>query len=74
MEILVIENYFFNLDAKLVPYSLTSPFRHVYNTDTSLLQTACLVPEMAKIIHSLPLQCGHLCKADTFDSVPLVSI
>ena len=36
-------------------YSLTSPYGHPYNTDTSLLRTVCLVPEMPKIIHFLPL-------------------
>jgi len=36
-------------------YSLTSPYEHLYNTDTSLLRTVRLVPEMPKIIHSLPL-------------------
>ena len=36
-------------------YSLTSPYGHLYNTDTSLLQTVRLVPEMPKILHSLPL-------------------
>ena len=35
--------------------SLTSPYRHLYNTDTSLLQAVRLVPEVPKIIHSLPL-------------------
>ena len=36
-------------------YSLTTPFGHLYNTDTSLLRTVRLVPEMPKMIHSLPL-------------------
>ena len=36
-------------------YSLTSPYRHLYNTDTSLLRTVRLVLEMPSIIHSLPL-------------------
>ena len=36
-------------------YSLTSPNGHLYNTDTSLLRTVRLVPEMPKLIHSLPL-------------------
>ena len=36
-------------------YSLNSPFGHLYNTDTSLLRTVRLVPEMPKMIHSLPL-------------------
>ena len=36
-------------------YSLTSPYGHLHNTDTSLLRTVRLVPEMTKIIHSLPL-------------------
>ena len=49
-------------------YSLTSPCGHLYNTDTSLLRTVCLIPEMPKIIHYLPLQYGHLCKADTWFS------
>ena len=31
------------------------PYGHLYNTDTSLLRTVHLVPEMPKIIHSLPL-------------------
>ena len=29
-------------------YSLTSPYRHLYNTDTSLFRTVRLVPEMPK--------------------------
>ena len=36
-------------------YSLTSPYRHLNNTDTSLLRTVRLVPEKPEIIHSLPL-------------------
>ena len=36
-------------------YCQTSPFGHLYNTDTSLLRTVRFVPEMPKIIHSLPL-------------------
>jgi len=36
-------------------YSLTSPYGHLYNMDTSLLWTVHLVSEMPKIIHSLPL-------------------
>ena len=36
-------------------YSLTSPYGHHRNTDTSLLRTDHLVPEMPKIIDSLPL-------------------
>ena len=36
-------------------YSLNSPYGHLYNIDTSLLRTVHLVPEMPKIIHSLPL-------------------
>ena len=35
-------------------------------TDTSLLRTIHLIPEMPKIIHSLPLSYGHLCKADNW--------
>ena len=35
--------------------SLTSPYRHLYNTDTYPLRTVRLVPEMPKIVHSLPL-------------------
>ena len=35
-------------------YSLTSPYRHLYDMDTSQ-RTVCLVPEMPKIIYSLPL-------------------
>ena len=46
--------------------SLTSPYGHLYNTDTSLLWTVHLVPEMPKIIHSLTLWYRHLCKADTW--------
>ena len=49
-------------------YSLTSPCGHLYNTDTSLLRTVCLIPEMPKLIPSLPLQYGELCKADTWFS------
>ena len=36
-------------------YCPTSPYWHLYNTDTSLLWTVCLVPDRPKIIHSLPL-------------------
>lgn len=36
-------------------YSLTSPYRHLYNTDTSLSRIVRLVSEMLKIRHSLPL-------------------
>ena len=50
----------------LLKYSLTSPYGHLYNTDTSLLRTVPLVPEIPKIIHSLPLLYGHLCKGDTW--------
>ena len=39
----------------VLKYCLTSPYRYLYNTDTSLLWTVRLVPEMPKIIHSLPL-------------------
>ena len=35
--------------------SLTSPYGHLYNMDTSLLWAVCLVSEKPKIIHSLPL-------------------
>ena len=38
-----------------IMYSQTSPHRHLYNMDSSLLRTVCLVPEMPKIIHSLRL-------------------
>ena len=38
-----------------IEYSLTSPYGHLYNADTSLLRTVRLVPELPKIIHSLPL-------------------
>ena len=47
-------------------YSLTSPYENLDNTDASLLRAVRLVPEMPKIIHSLPLQYGHLCKAETW--------
>ena len=36
-------------------YSLTSPYGNLYNKNTSPLRTVRLVPEMSKIIHSLPL-------------------
>ena len=35
-------------------YSRTSRYGHLYNTNTSLLRTVRLVPEMPKILHSLP--------------------
>ena len=35
-------------------------------TDTSLLRTVHLVPEMPNIIYTLPLSYGHLCKADNW--------
>ena len=55
----------FEIDNKVRRYSLISPYGHLYNTDTSLLRTVRLVLEMPKIIHSLPLLNGHLCKLDT---------
>ena len=39
----------------VLKYRLTSPYRYLYNTDTSLLRPVRLVTEMSKIIHSLPL-------------------
>lgn len=36
-------------------YSLTSPYRHLYNTETSLSRTVRLVSEMLKTRLSLPL-------------------
>ena len=54
-------------------YSLTSPYGHLYNTDTSLLWTVNLVPEMPKIIHPYPYNTDTSAKR-TLDSVPLVSI
>ena len=35
-------------------------------TETSLLRTVHLVPEMPNIIYTLPLSYGHLCKADNW--------
>ena len=43
------------LSAVAIIYSRTSPYGHLYNTGTSLLRTVLLVPEMPKILHSLPL-------------------
>ena len=54
-------------------YSLTSPYAHLYNTDTSLSWTVCLVPEMPKIIHSLPYNIDNSVKR-TLGSIPLVSV
>ena len=54
-------------------YSLTSPYGHLYNTDTSLLWTVHLVPEMPKIIHPYPYNTDTSAKR-TLGSVPLVSI
>ena len=34
---------------------------NLYNTDTSVLRTVRLVPEMSKIVHSLLLWYGHFC-------------
>ena len=45
----------FNKKGTSFVYSLTSPYGHLYNTDTSLLRTVRLVSEMPKIIHFLPL-------------------
>ena len=39
----------------MIVQSNPSPYGHLYNTDTSLLRRVRLVPEMPKIIHSLPL-------------------
>ena len=36
-------------------HSLTSPYRHLHNMDTSLSRTVRLDREMPKIIHTLPL-------------------
>ena len=47
-------------------HSLTSPYRHLYNMDTSLSRTVRLDREMPKITHTLPLSCRHLCEADTW--------
>ena len=54
-------------------YSLTSPYRHLYDTDTSLLRRVRLVPEMQK--YFIP----YLYNTDTsvkrtLSSVPLVSV
>ena len=38
---------------------------YLYNKDISLLRTVCLVPEMPKFIHSLPLYYGHLSITDS---------
>ena len=46
-------------------YSLTSPYGHLYNTDTSLLRTVRLVPECQKSYTSVKRTLG---------SVPLVSV
>ena len=54
-------------------YSLTSPYGHLYNTDTSLSWTVHLVPEMPKIIHPYPYNMDTSAKR-TLGSVPLVSI
>ena len=59
----LIENYAslfaIELEKLLVQdkYSLTSPYGHLYNTDTSLYTNSSFgsPPEIAKIIHSLPL-------------------
>ena len=58
---------------QLCHYSLTSPYGHLYNMDTSLLWTVCLIVEMPKIIHSLPLLIWTPVK-QTLCSVPLVSV
>ena len=57
-------------------YSQTSRYRHLYKTDTSLLRTVCLVPEMPKISYI-----AFLYNTDTsvkrtlvIGSVPLVSV
>ena len=57
-------------------YSETSRYRHLYKTDTSLLRTVCLVPEMPKISYI-----AFLYNTDTsvkrtlvIGSVPLVSV
>ena len=57
-------------------YSQTSRYGHLYKTDTSLLRTVCLVPEMPKISYI-----AYLYNTDTsvkrtlvIGSVPLVSV
>ena len=54
-------------------YSLTSPYRHLYNTDTSLLWTVCLVPEKPKSYIPYLYNTDTSVK-QTLGSVPLVSI
>ena len=43
------------LEIDKIVHTLISPYGHLYNKDTSLLRTVRLVPEMPKLIHSLPL-------------------
>ena len=47
-------------------YSLTSPYGHLYNTDTSLLRTVRLVPEKPKSYIPYFYNTRHLYKADTW--------
>ena len=62
-----------NVNSGTFTYCLTSPYSHLYNTNTSLLLTVCLVPEKPKSY--IP----YLCSTDTsvkqtLGSVPLVSV
>ena len=55
-------------------YSQTSRYGHLYNTDTSLLRTVRLVPEMPKISYIAYLYNTDTSVKWTLGSVPLVSV
>ena len=62
-----------NMKLGTFTYSLTSPYRHLYNTDTSLIQRVRLVPEMPKSY--IPyLYSTDTSVKQTVGSVPLVSV
>ena len=56
-----------------IDYSLTSPYGHLYNTDTSLLRTVVLVPEIRKPYIPYLYNTDTSVKR-TLGSVPLVSV
>ena len=55
-------------------YSQTSRYGHLYNTDTSVIRTVRLVPEMPKISYTAYLYNTDTSVKWTLGSVPLVSV
>ena len=55
-------------------YSLTSPYGHLYNTDTSLLRTKCLASQKYQKSYIPYLYNTDTSVKRTLNSVPLVSV